>query len=269
MRRGDLHQGIAKIPKFKQGWATTVSRIIVDYLKHPLDGCFERIRRASEHLASLKDLVEQIHFMQVHALGIELDPKPPHLIKEVRMPAETYMGMRLPVLIGEIAYNLRSALDYLVFELAKLDSGSEQSGTQFPIEDDPSRFEGNVSRFLKGVNSRHVAAIERLQPYNGCDWMGRLRDLSNPDKHRHFIKGSGDVHFTVHSSLEKDLCQITGYERYAHHPVVGHVKVKVHVAAKHTFTDDGAPVIDAIEEIKAQISNAIESFKFEFLAARQ
>jgi hypothetical protein len=36
-------------------------------------------------------------------------------------------------LVGEICYNLRSALDYLVFELAKHDSGTRQENTQFPI----------------------------------------------------------------------------------------------------------------------------------------
>jgi hypothetical protein len=168
------------------------------------------------------------------------------------LPPETYFDMRLPILVGEIAYNLRSALDYLVFELARLDTGIEQSGTQFPLEDTPEGFQRNLKRGrLIGLNAAHIAAIE-----------GMLRDLSNPDKHRHLIKASGEVGFTVHSSLEKDLSSIVGYERYADHPVPGQppVKVKVHLTANHTF-DDGSPVIESIEEIEMRIGNALGNFK--------
>jgi hypothetical protein len=59
--------------------------------------------------------------------------------------------------------------------------------------------------------------------------------------------------------------RITGYERYANHPIADQrpVRVKVHVAARHTFAG-GTPVIETIEEIKTQISNALGSFKVEF-----
>jgi hypothetical protein len=84
-------------------------------------------------------------------------------------------------------------------------------------------------------------------------------------EHRHFVEASGDVGFIVHSSLEKDLTRITGYERYANHPIAGQrpVKMKVHVAARHMFAD-GEPVIETIEEIKTQISNVLGNFEPEF-----
>jgi hypothetical protein len=53
---------------------------------------------------------------------------------------ETFVGMSVPIRVGEVCYNFRSALDYLIFELAKLDSGVEQGGTQFPIMDSPKDF---------------------------------------------------------------------------------------------------------------------------------
>ncbi|MBI3595896.1 MAG: hypothetical protein HY203_01935 [Nitrospirae bacterium] len=91
------------------------------------------------------------------------------------------------VLIGEVVYNLRAALDYLVFLLAAIDSGQLQEQTQFPIIDDEKDFSAQIKSRLKGVSSQHVAAIRSLQPFAGCAWTGELRDLSNPDKHRHLI----------------------------------------------------------------------------------
>ena len=100
---------------------------------------------------------------------------------EFPIPAE------MSLLIGEILYNLRGCLDYLVYQLAILDSGSEQNGTQFPIEDSQNGFRGRRKSYLKFVNDSHVASIERLQPYNGVDWTKWLRTYSNPDKHRHLV----------------------------------------------------------------------------------
>jgi hypothetical protein len=90
----------------------------------------------------------------------------------------------IKILVGEIIYNLRAALDYLVYELAYLDSGEIKNGTQFIIEDREKVFQRKRNSKLKGVSDEHVAIIERLQPYNGCDWTRILRELSNPDKHR-------------------------------------------------------------------------------------
>jgi hypothetical protein len=42
-------------------------------------------------------------------------------------PLAPFVTMRVGVLIGEVCYNLRSALDYLVFALAELDSGIKQA----------------------------------------------------------------------------------------------------------------------------------------------
>jgi hypothetical protein len=74
------------------------------------------------------------------------------------------MPFLIAVLVGEICYNLRSALDYLVYGLARRDSGSIQKGTQFPIVDKKEQFVGNQTKRLAGLNSTHVEAIARLQP---------------------------------------------------------------------------------------------------------
>ncbi|HEX3971235.1 MAG TPA: hypothetical protein VHX19_07915, partial [Stellaceae bacterium] len=159
-----------------------------------------------------------------------------------------------------------SALDWLVYELAKLDTGAAQDGTQFPLEDTPERFTGNKKRFrIDLLSAPHVALIEALQPYNGVNWTRRLRDCSNPDKHRHLVETGGRADYYVHSSLERDLARCLGYEREAAHPIPGQppVKVKVYIASSITF-DDGAPVIETVEEIKAGVADTLAAFKPEF-----
>jgi hypothetical protein len=239
---------------------------MTDYLLHPLDACFERLKRVDEHLADFKSCVETMLMKQAYAVAIQLDPKPPYHVIKVTLPPETFFHMRFGVLIGEIFYNLRCSLDYLVFELAKLDSGVEQDGTQFPIVDSKKGFEGRVKGpWLRGISAAHLAEIERLQPYNGCNWTKRLRDCSNPDKHRHLVSAGGNAAIHVHSSLEKDLARCLGHEREIPHPVAGQppVKMKVYPTGDITF-DDGASVSKTVEELKTQIANTLTVFKPEF-----
>src|SRR5262249_11398095 len=92
-----------------------------------LHGADIRVQRADDHLKELKRLeaglpkpnvIEERDFLG-GAVTIER-------ITKDEIPPMT------SILIGEVVYNLRAALDYLVYELAILDSGSIQDGTQFP-----------------------------------------------------------------------------------------------------------------------------------------
>jgi len=131
-----------------------------------LYGATLRQERALEHLADIREQVEAIynHFStpshQPHADGGSF----------IRIPRPHDPPLELAVRVGEMIYNLRAALDYVVFEIAHHDSGVKQNGTQFPVEDRPEGFAGRRKSFLKGVSDEHVALIESYQPYEGCRW---------------------------------------------------------------------------------------------------
>jgi hypothetical protein len=233
------------------------------YQLHPLDDCFERVRRAGEHLEEMKRAIDEAVRRQANAVPIEYEADPPHRFKR-QLPPETFYGMRISVLFGEVCYNLRSALDYLVYQLAELDSGSAQDGTQFPIVDAPEDFQRNAARWLRHISPAHVAAIERLQPYKGCDWTRRLRDCGNLDKYRKFVQHLGQSTITIHNGFETDLRRIIGaVPRRAIHPVHGEVDVKVHVSAKITLSD-GSSVMEAMEEAHRGVAQTLAYFKPEF-----
>lgn len=108
---------------------------------HVLNGAFERIARAEEHLADVRHRIDRWLNEQESAVAFQFDMKPPH---DPIVDTANCVGppMIVGILFGEIAYNLRNALDYLVFELARLDSGSVQDKTQFPIENSRDNFRG-------------------------------------------------------------------------------------------------------------------------------
>jgi hypothetical protein len=148
---------------------------------HALDGAYVRLARVEEHLADLKVTSTALVDAEVKALVEEMRANVKFRpVFSLELGPERPVPLKYSVLIGETIYNLRACLDYLVYELAILDSGIEQERTQFPIYENPKDFERRPKTCLAGVNAVHTAAIERLQPYNGVNWTKWLQALSNP-----------------------------------------------------------------------------------------
>jgi hypothetical protein len=231
---------------------------------HVLDSAFERVVRAEEHLGDLRERLAYTFRQHENSVAVKFQPNPPHsllLIRPLNMPTP----LRVGVLIGEICYNLRSALDYLIFELAKLDSGVTQNGTQFPIVDSEENFRAKRTiAYLKGISSAHIAAIERLQPYRGCDWTKMLRDFSNPDKHRKFVEIGGQFVAMGYDRLNSsDFDAILAPIRRTPHPIFGKVDVKVFFTGDIYFADR-APIVETLGKIKLKVAETLAEFQPEF-----
>jgi hypothetical protein len=228
-----------------------------------------RVNRAEEHLADFERKVAQRGQEQIDAITFNPDPSNPQqfIINKVQIP----MDFSFNILVGEIVYNLRSALDYLVFELAGLDSGYLIEGTQFPIEDKKKGFKRRKQGgWLDGLNCAHIAAIEALQPYRGCDWTAALRNLSNPDKHIHLIPSRADHEFTFHGVDADhliDLRDMPGAVRSAVMSNGTEVYVKAMLRTCIQFAD-GTPVIETLEILKSEVARVLEAFKPDFEGAQ-
>jgi hypothetical protein len=109
---------------------------------------------------------------------------------EVTKPT-AYLG----VIAGDVAHNLRSALDHLAWQLALLNSATPYDRTQFPIALSPGEFNSKTGqKMIRDLSAEHKALVETFQPYNGGDprddgpiaphALRDLRILSNTDKHR-------------------------------------------------------------------------------------
>lgn len=93
----------------------------------------------------------------------------------------------IPLLIGEWAYNLRSGLDQLAWQLALLSGRTPHKSTAFPIHWDRSR-ETLFRNRTRDIPTEAVTTIESLQPYNRGDGFSRdplwkLNEICNLDKH--------------------------------------------------------------------------------------
>lgn len=169
-------------------------------------------------------------------------------------PGATRMPYLAQILTGQIVTGLRGALDYLVGNLAELDSGPASRRTQFPVESSVKRFVGRQATFLEGLNSAHIAAIEKLQPYNACNWTGPMAALSNLDKHNALIPTKMDfIYSGILDPVKRTVRNPLGY------------KVRMYIEPT-VFITNGKPIelIKTLREIATRVTETIDSFNPEF-----
>jgi hypothetical protein len=160
-------------------------------MAHPLDGCLAKLNRGEEQLHALKDAVNMFRASRFFEATLEIDRKERPIVRatNVRDPPES-----LAILVGECANSFRSALDYLAYQLAILQTGDPlpdmiAKATQFPIYATGPKYRNGAPRHVQGMAPKARAAIERLQPYHrkrvpnaiALQW---LNETCSVDKHR-------------------------------------------------------------------------------------
>lgn len=177
-----------------------------------LSGCRAKLDRVYGQLTHLESLIRsygQSAYVPVH----EHDHKTGERVKVARGVSEP--DVEISVLVGEIAHNLRSALNYVAWacvDVSKKARRTKGSGSgrppkvqvQFPICKSPAAFISSAASY-KGVSKQRTLILESLQPYSP-PYDGRnyhkhplwiLQEINNRDKHRLILVQQATVSNTV------------------------------------------------------------------------
>jgi len=163
-----------------------------------LDSVRAKLARAHEHIlevdAALSGAEARTRYIVTRYRRL---PPEAHIIDMGDKPPED--PMRVPLLVGEVLQNLRSALDHLIGELERGNGLNKDSQFEFPIFWDAARYKRESSKKVRGVPAAALAVIEKSQPYHRPApsykdhplWI--LHDLNNADKHRVLIGTSNSI----------------------------------------------------------------------------
>jgi hypothetical protein len=93
------------------------------------------------------------------------------------------------LLIGEIAHQLRSSLDHLIFAVARPATPGQEQRVKFPLCSTGKRFRDMKSSSLCNVPRGVLSLVESVQPYHcrkrpETRFLGQLQTIHNWDKHR-------------------------------------------------------------------------------------
>src|SRR5258708_6356050 len=118
-----------------------------------------RNARAKERLAELKALLSTLRegIFDAGFSDVELSSEQVTKLLLERYLGKAWSADNMLLLVSEIVLHLRAALDHIVFVCARIDSGREQDGTQFPINEKPEFFEKNRTTCLEHLTNEHIA----------------------------------------------------------------------------------------------------------------
>lgn len=252
-------------------------------MAHPLDGSRAKIERAGDHLEVLDSVIARFVFDGGFRLVAEQDADTGEYVYRSYSNRQPYVPppARASVLIGDCLHDLRSALDYIIWQLAAAPSIENQ----FPIFDTPKQFEKKREGYLRSVPKKHWAKIEAYQPYKGPDRfaLGVLAKLNDVDKHHLLLPGKviwatrrGRFTGTGIDRLSVKGRDWVPYEdgaeiyRIRLDPHAGSdVQMNADVPFTITFGDpdtDLAVNIEDLRKIMISVSNVVESFVEDFPA---
>jgi|SRR5208283_4609324 len=156
-----------------------------------LDSVRQKIFRAAEHFKALETELER--YFETHPGEVVREPDNSSNLVPLRFRAKKPVPAKLPLIIGDCLQNVRSSLDYLVWELVLAAGNQPTQQNMFPICDSPEGFNVQLERRrLDGVSPEAVAEIEGFQPYHhGQNWKSNalfvLDNLCNINKHRRVL----------------------------------------------------------------------------------
>lgn len=151
---------------------------------HPLDSARAKLTWAQEHLNTLEQEVRAFFGAHPYPVSHEVDRATGYHRWKVELGRP--LPDRWPLIAGDCAHNVRSALDHLAWQLAG--AQPDDRTTQFPIFIDPDLFRSVGLRQIRPIPPRPQALIKWLQPHRRADpphdplWT--LQVLDAEDKHK-------------------------------------------------------------------------------------
>ena len=154
-----------------------------------LADAWTRLYRAKENYSTLNDEVTNFLYEYVKGMVKGWSPETKRFVIQLRHPSESVIGGRPRALVVDILEDLRTALDYMVFELSVMNTPDlNQKTPQFVIADTKKDFDRQSKTRLRYLTDEQRSDfVERLQPFNRNPILGILRDVTGQSKHRRLL----------------------------------------------------------------------------------
>lgn len=250
--------------------ASTAAAFWPSRLPARLQSVEEKLRRADEHRQLLAAEIAAFVATPPYRITESSDGDVHTLVAEVQLVPP----VRFAVVLGDLLYNLRSALDHMAWQFALVGSPAPDWRTAFPIYDDAKAFRSGAR--IRDVPPDAARLIEAMQPYQEeyevLSWLGRelvpLRNMSNRDKHQtlHIVTALVEPKYVETSMSDHSMpVEFTGSGDRQRATIRMPVGSRGHFDAMVTILDDDLPWRSGLDGIATHVvnatRNAIAAFK--------
>ena len=238
---------------------------------HPLHGAELRLARARRLIGTMHRQYQR--YADTHersGWNGRLDRATGNLALSPKLSDERYVHVpRISITLGEVAYNVRSAMDFLVYSIARAtNNGIEVRGTQFPLESTSHRYwarwtgrdvktSQRVPRMLNKIPQEVAKDLANYQPFAKCIWAELPTVISSPDKHRHLTTLGTSAEFIPDRPVLRVIDAKSGSQTI-------HLKGKVQISVTLEFRGDTIDVIDASNLVQREATALIRSYASRF-----
>jgi hypothetical protein len=151
-----------------------------------------KIERAKRHIGELHRLCSA--FLQREPYEMFTEEKPEVGEVAIKVRVKECVPLAWGAIVGDIAHNLRSALDQLICDLVIANEGKVTRGTGFIITETRETFETHFPNKITGISRKAERIVRRFKPYErgygdkaGCPALRFLDWLDKRDKHQGII----------------------------------------------------------------------------------
>ena len=174
-----------------------------------LGDALARIDQAKENYVSLAYALDEFLYNYVKGMVKGFDPETEGFVLQLRHPKESDVSGGPVVLASQIVESLRTALDYMIFQLSVLNEPRlNEREPQFVIADNESQFDSQAKTRLRHLTAEQKSFVEQIQPYNGNGMLALLGEIAVQGKHRRLLSLQ-DV-----TGLEIYLAEMTKQEEF-------------------------------------------------------
>lgn len=156
-------------------------------MSHRFESALSKIGRARAHADDLEAEISAFRSAnpcEVEVVGTPLTDREHYRVKHMSAVPDS-----IPLIMGDAAHNLRSALDH--FAWSAVSAQARGTRTYFPIwsktpEPEPGKWRKHVSDQLKGASGELIQVVAQLEAWEaGRDWLlWAIHELDRIDKHR-------------------------------------------------------------------------------------
>jgi hypothetical protein len=238
---------------------------------HPLYGAELRLGRARQLIGTMRRQYERWQSaIQAADPRQEFSYEGGYLLFRPELRAINLRHVpRISITLGETIYNIRAALDYLVYSIARASNeGVEVDETQFPLSGSKDGYwnlrwtgadpvtEKNRPGTLNNIPKDVADDLAHYQPFSGCAWAILLSSLSNADKHRSLTT------LTTHYEFRPTGESIVEEHPYTHDKSIqrlGEIEVGL-------LLPTGEDVVESADLVQREVRALIRSYagRFEF-----
>lgn len=157
---------------------------------YPLNGSFAKVKRANKHIQDLQRDLAVFLNQRPYTVRFEKDSDAGIIRLIARASKFCEPPINFALLAGEVAHQLRSALDHAVYDLCSIRYRRPPKHlTQFPIFETLDGYKSRGIPKIKDIPKSASTLIKKVQPYHRRtaireDPLWMLHDLNNTDKHR-------------------------------------------------------------------------------------